>query len=424
MIDLKHLLEKPELYQRELIKRNKKPEVVDQIITLYEVWKSNQINYDQLREKQKKSSSNIASLTGNEKQKAVEEAKNYSNELKEVEKTAKENRKDLDELITKVPCLSHGSVPLGKSDEDNVVIKTFGEKINYDFKPLPYWELPVYKQFVSSQLGTKAMGSRGYYMTGQMALFQRALFDYALDIVIENGFELFYVPLMLNSDVLSGTGHLPDFDGQQYEVPIDENASFYLIGSSEPSIMGYFMDTHLEKLDKPILATCWSSCFRKEAGSYGKDQQGILRVHQFEKVEMVAIVKEADSMNLFEKFTKIVEQIYSGLNLSYQAVSVCTGDMPTKHHLQVDYEAWFPATNKFREICSNGIAADFQNRGLSITYTDKENKKVTPWGHNCTAVTFRTGLAILEQFQNSDGSVTIPEVLRAKMKTDRLLTIG
>jgi seryl-tRNA synthetase len=422
MIDLKHLIDYPDLYRQELDKRFKNNETVNEIISLYEVWKSQQITYDQLRENQKKSSLNIANLSGEEKQRAIEEAKNYSEKIKEIEKTAKDSRKNLDQLILKIPCLSNERVPVGKSDEDNVVIKTFGEKINYDFKPLPYWELPVYKQFVSSHLGTKAMGSRGYYMTGQMALFQRALFDYALDIVLENGFELFYVPLMLNSDVLTGTGHLPDFDGQQYEVPIDDNTSYYLIGSSEPSIMGYFMDTHLEKLDSPILATCWSSCFRKEAGSYGKDQQGILRVHQFEKVEMVAIVKESDSMSLFDKFTNIVEQIYSGLGLHYQAVNVCTGDMPSKHHMQVDYEAWFPAADKFREICSNGIAADFQNRGLGITYTDESGKKITPWGHNCTAVTFRTGLAILEQFQNADGSVTIPEVLRKKMKTDKLLT--
>jgi len=158
------------------------------------------------------------------------------------------------------------------------------------------------------------------------------------------------VPLMLNEKVLTGTGHLPDFDGQQYEVSIDENKNFYLIGSSEPSIMGYFMNKNLGSLEVPILATCRSSCFRKEAGSYGKDQQGILRVHQFEKIEMVVICRPEDTEKCFDINAEINEYIWNSLGLCFRKVEICSGDMPGKHFRQQDDDAWFPEAQKFREI--------------------------------------------------------------------------
>lgn len=264
------------------------------------------------------------------------------------------------------------------------------------------------------------MGSRGYYLHGDVALFQKVLFDYALEIVLKNGLELFYVPLMLNDKVLTGTGHIPDFDGQQYKVEVGENKNHYLIGSSEPSIMGYFMDKNLGEIKDPILATCWSTCFRQEAGSYGKDQQGILRVHQFEKIEMVALGTEAQMLATFDKFNLIVEQIYSGLGLHFRSVEVCSGDIPPKHTRQIDYEAWFPNANKYREICSSGNASDYQNRGLRINYKDELGNNQTPHGLNCTAITFRTGLAILEQFQQADGRVKLPAALASKMGREYL----
>ena len=232
-----------------------------------------------------------------------------------------------------------------------------------------------------------------------------------MEKILKRGFELLYVPLMLNEKVLTGTGHLPDFDGQQYEIAIDENKSFYLIGSSEPSIMGMYMQKNLGNLEKSIINTCLSSCFRKEAGSYGRDQQGILRVHQFEKIEMVAICKEENVKEIFEEFAKINEELLSSLGLHFQKVEVCSGDMPTKHYRQQDYEAWFPSQSKYREVGSNGIASDFQNRGLEITYTGNDGKRQIPWGLNCTGMVMRTGLAILENFQTEDGRVKLPEVL-------------
>ncbi len=420
MISIHHLIENLDKYKQELVNRGGHPDLATEVFDLYQQWKKVLQVTENLRSKKNDFNKEVIKLEGVKKQEAIKKMKIFTENLKFQEDKLKEIKTQLDKKILKIPSLSSSETPIGKSDENNIVIQVFGDKPNFDFEPKPYWELPLYKAYVSQENGVKAMGARGYYLTGQMANFQRILFNYALDIVLAEGFELFYVPLMLNADVFTGTGHLPDFDDQMYEIPLDENKSYYLIGTSEPSIMGYYMNKNLENLKKPILNTSWTSCFRKEAGSYGKDQQGILRVHQFEKVEMVAIGTKEQCLDQFDKMGKIEEKIYSSLGLHYRSVEVCTGDMPAKHYRQIDYEAWFPGVNKFREICSNGNASDFQNRGLNITYKNKNGQKETPWGLNCTAITFRTGLAILEQNQQIDGSVILPEALVSKFGSNKL----
>jgi len=340
--------------------------------------------------------------------------KQISEKSKKIQEKVSQQKNELDISIKKIPSLSRKNIPSGKSDKDNPVIKTYGTKPKFDFKPKPYRELDIYKKYVGQEEGAKAMGSRGYYLRGEMARFQKVLFDYTMDYILQQGYELFYVPLMLNDKVLTGTGHLPDFEWQQYETPINETTNYYFIGSSEPSIMGYFMNKNVWNLEKPILITCQSSCFRKESGSYGKDQQGILRVHQFEKIEMVVICRPEEAEKYFNQNAKINEHLQKNLGLHFRKVEICTGDMPSKHYRQQDYEARFPAENNFREIISNGNASDYQNRGLNISYTDTNGNKSIPRGLNDTGMTFRVGLAILEQFQTADGKVKVPKVLQKR----------
>lgn len=247
-----------------------------------------------------------------------------------------------------------------------------------------------------------------------MAKFQKVLFNWVEQIIWDHGFDPMYVPLMLNEKTMTDIGNLPDFDGQLYEVPITQDTNYYLIPSSEQSLMGYYARKNVGDLSEPLLVMANTTCFRKESGSYGKDQQGILRVHQFEKIEIDALCRPEDSDKVFDLNAKISEEIYSKLGLHFRAVEVCSGDMPAKHHRQIDYEAWFPGEQKFREVCSNGAASDYQTRGLKTTY-NREGAKEFAWSLNCTAVTFRTGLAVLEQFQTADGSVKIPEVLQPLM---------
>jgi len=420
MIAISHLLENPSIYKQNLIDRGSDPTFVDEILEIQPIYKSKQQELDNLRQEKNEFNKLIVSLPQAEKVAKIEDMKTVSENIKVLENEVKELKENLDNLILKIPTLLSSQTPVGKDDNDNPELKKYGTKPTFNFEPKAYYELPVYNQFVSGEDGVKVMGSRGYYLHGDIALFQKVLFDYALEIVLKHGLELFYVPLMLNDKVLTGTGHIPDFDGQQYKVEVGENKNHYLISSSEPSIMGYFMDKNFGEIQKPILATCWSTCFRQEAGSYGKDQQGILRVHQFEKVEMVALGTETQMLEMFDKFNLIVEEIYSGLGIHYRAVEVCSGDMPSKHTRQIDYEAWFPNANKYREICSSGNASDYQNRGLRISYKDENGNNQTPHGLNCTAITFRTGLAILEQFQQTDGSVKLPAVLASKMGKEYL----
>lgn len=411
MINLKDLIKAPDQYRTDMNRRGKDGTVVDTLISTYQERTSKQQAFEASRKKQNDFNKTLWSLSPEERTRALEEMKSISKQTKELQTEADEIKSTMDTLIKKVPNLMASETPTGKSDHDNPVIEIFGEKQRFDFEPRPYRELPVYKEYVSQEAWAKAMWSRGYYLRGEMARFQKVLMDYALDYITSQWYEMMYVPLMLNADVLTGTWHLPDFDGQQYEVGITDTTNYYLIWSSEPSIMGYYMNENVWNLKEPILVTCLSSCFRKEAGSYGKDQQGILRVHQFEKVEMVVICRPEDTEECFAKQTANNEYIFNSLWLYYEKVEVCSWDLPGKHYRQQDYNAWFPAVELYRELCSNGNASDYQNRGLNIKYTTDDGKKATPRGLNDTWMTFRTWLAIMEQFQQADGRVKLPQVL-------------
>ena len=421
MISIQQLLQNPTAYEINLTNRSGNPALVDMVVTAYNNFKLKNAELDTQRQVKNQFNTEVMTLSGVAKAKAIEEMKTVSEAIKGLEGEARELKENYDELLKKIPSLTADQTPVGKDDSENPEVAIWGTKPTFDFEPKPYWELPFYKKYVHQEDGVKAMGSRGYYLSGKVAWFQKVLFDYALEVIMKHGLDLMYVPLMLNDKVLTGTGHLPDFDGQQYETSLDENKSLYLISSSEPSIMGFFMDKNLGYLNEPILKTCWSSCFRKEAGSYGKDQQGILRVHQFEKIEMVAIIKDqVEAEKYFEFFGQIEQEIYNGLGIHFRSVEVCTGDIPSKHWRQQDFEAWFPGVDKFREICSNGNASDYQNRGLRISYKTDMGTTETPWGLNCSGITFRTGLAIMEQFQTADGRVKLPTVLASRFGSEYL----
>ncbi len=414
MIDIKHLAQNLERYKEELTKRGWNPDFATEANTNYEVWKSQKAELDILLEQKNDFNKKIGTLSHDERNTALGDMKKLSEEIKQREDALRELLVNLNKSISKVPNLTYDGIPIGKSDIDNPVIQTWGDKPEFDFEVKPYYELEVYKKYVDQKTGAEVMGARGYFMKGEMAKFQKVLFNWVEQIIWDHGFEPMYVPLMLNEKTMTDIGNLPDFDGQLYEVPINQDTNYYLIPSSEQSLMGYYARKNVGNLEQPLLVMANTTCFRKESGSYGKDQQGILRVHQFEKIEIDALCRPEDNDKVFALNAKVNEEIYSKLGLHFRAVEVCSGDIPAKHHKQVDYEAWFPWEGKFREVCSNGSASDYQTRWLKTTYI-KEGKKDFPWSLNCTAVTFRTGLAILEQFQTEDGRVAIPEVLQPFM---------
>lgn len=410
MISLTHLLANPQIYRGELQKRFKNPKIIDQIVEIHASFKPKQQELENLRQKKNQFNEVIVKMNSDEKHRAIPEMKATSEMIKELENETRELSESLDKLVAKIPNLSSPKTPIGKDDDSNPVIKTVNQKPEFAFQPKPYWELAVYQKYVASEEGAKAMGSRGFYLRGEMARFRKVLFDWAENFILQKGFEMMYVPLLLNEKVLTEIGNLPDFDGQLYEVPVAENKNYYLIPSSEQSMMAFWSNKHIGELEKPLLMMANTTCFRKEAGSYGKDQQGILRTHQFEKIEIDAIYRPEDEDKIFEFMSSTCEEMYNLLGIHYQAVEVCSGDLPFKHYRQIDYNAYFPGVNQFREICSNGSATDYQNRGLKIRYSDNQ----IPNSNNCTGMVFRTGLAILEQFQDANGRVKIPQVLQER----------
>ena len=414
MIDIKHLAQNVERYAQELEKRGWKWEYAQQAKDNYAVWKEAKAELDALLEKKNSFNKKIATLTPDEREKALIEMKKLSTEIKEKEENQKTNTLSLKKSVAKIPNLSWDDIPLWKSDADNPVVQTWWEKPTFNFPVKPYYELETYKELVDQKTWAESMWARGYFMKWEMAKFQKVLFNWVEQIIWDNGFDPMYVPLMLNEKTMTDIGNLPDFDGQLYEVNINEDTNYYLIPSSEQALMWYYARKNVGNLEEPILVMANTTCFRKESGSYGKDQQGILRVHQFEKIEIDALCRPEDSEKVFALNAKINEEIYSKLGLHFHAVEVCSWDMPAKHRRQVDYEAWFPGEGKFREVCSNGSASDYQTRWLKTTY-DRDWEKEFAWSLNCTAVTFRTGLAIMEQFQTEDGRFMIPEVLRPYM---------
>lgn len=414
MIDVKHLSENVERYAKELEIRGGNPEFAQQASTLYITWKDEKSLLDELLQKKNDFNKTIASLSANEKEQALNKMKTVSDDIKAKEWTVKDLHTQLTQVIAKIPNLSYDGIPVGKSDLDNPVVQVWGDKPNFDFEVRPYYELDVYKKYVDQKTGAKVMGARWYFMRWEIAKFQKVLFNWVEQIVWDNGFEPMYVPLMLNEKTMTDIWNLPDFDGQLYEVPITDDTNYYLIPSSEQALMGYYAWKNVGDLQDPLLVMANTTCFRKESGSYGKDQQWILRVHQFEKIEIDALCRPEDNDKVFALNAKINEEIYTKLWLHFRAVEVCSGDLPAKHHKQIDYEAWFPGEWKFREVCSNGAASDYQTRWLKTSY-DRDGQREFAWSLNCTAVTFRTGLAIMEQFQTADGKVMIPEVLQPFM---------
>jgi len=414
MIDIKHLAQNVERYAKELEIRGWNPEFAQEAADTYELWKNQKWELDELLQKKNDFNKQISTLSPDEKQTALAEMKQVSENIKERESKFKELQHKLTKAVSKIPNLTYDGIPVGKSDLDNPVIQTWGEKPSFDFDVKPYYELDVYKKYVDQKTWAKVMWARGYFMKWEIAKFQKVLFNWVEQLIWDNGFEPMYVPLMMNEKTMTDIGNLPDFDGQLYEVPINEDTNYYLIPSSEQPLMWYYAGKNVGDLEEPLLVMANTTCFRKESGSYGKDQQGILRVHQFEKIEIDALCRPEDNEKVFALNAKINEEIYNKLWLHFRAVEVCSWDMPAKHYKQVDYEAWFPWEGKYREVCSNGAASDYQTRGLKTTY-DKDGEREYAWSLNCTAVTFRTGLAIMEQFQTADGKVMIPEVLQPFM---------
>jgi seryl-tRNA synthetase len=339
------------------------------------------------------------------------------NELKSSKQSIEEEVRTLEEKLTSnilgVPNMPDTDVPDGKDEEENVVLETIGEKPEFSFEPKEHWDLGEKNKTLDFERGVKLAKSRFSAMRGQAARMERALINYMLDFNRERGFEEWYVPFMANSNTLQGTGQLPKFEEDLFKI---EGEDLYLIPTAEVSLTNLFNDEILSEDELPVLLTSYTPCFRKEAGSAGRDTRGLIRQHQFDKVEMVAITKPQESAEVFEKMVSCASDLLTSLGLAHQKVMLCTGDLGFSAARTIDLEVWLPGQNKYREISSISNTLDFQARRAKIRYKEGKKNILTHTLNGSSLAVGRTLVAIMENYQNADGSIDIPEVLKPYMK--------
>jgi seryl-tRNA synthetase len=322
-----------------------------------------------------------------------------------------EVREQLEQLLKSVPNLPDASVPEGEDESGNITLRECGSPRVFDFKPLDHVDLGDGKG-LDFETAVKVSGSRYVIMTGELAKLQRALTQYMLDIhTSQHGYTEVYVPYIVNSDSLFGTGQLPKFAEDQFQVAGD--AASYLIPTAEVPVTNIYRDVILDESELPKLHVCHSPCFRSEAGSYGRDTRGMIRQHQFEKVEMVQVVHPSRSWEAFDMLTSHAEAILQNLGLPYRAVNLCGGDLGFSSAKTVDLEVWLPSQNEYREISSCSNFLEFQARRMQARFrTASGSVELVHTLNGSGLAVGRTLVAVLENYQNSDGSISVPDVLR------------
>lgn len=329
-----------------------------------------------------------------------------------MEEDAKAIEEKLFQKALLIPNFPDDIVPEGKDENDNVEIKRVLEPRAFDFEPKEHWELAKINNWIDFERGVKLAKSRFALLNPPAAKLERALINFFLDFNEKNGFEQMWVPVLNNSKMLLGTGQLPKFQDDLFKV---EGEDLYLIPTAEVALTNIYNDEILEKEKLPLLLTAYTPCFRKEAGSAGRDTRGIMRQHQFDKVEMVAITTPEESDEIFEKMVENASNILTALGLPHRLVELCGGDLGFSAARTIDLEVWLPGQKRYREISSVSNTRDFQARRAKIRYKDgKKNRFVHTLNGSALAVG-RTLIAIMENYQNKDGSIEIPEVLKKYM---------
>ena len=341
-----------------------------------------------------------------------ENINNLKTKKQELEEEVRVLEEDLNSIILGVPNMPDESVPVGADEDENVILEVIGQKPTFTFEPKEHWDLT--NGWIDFERGVKIAKSRFSALKGDGARLERALINYMLDFNRQRGFQEWYVPFMANSNTLQGTGQLPKFADDLFKI---EGEDLYLIPTAEVSLTNLFNDEILEEAELPLLLTSYTPCFRKEAGSAGRDTRGLIRQHQFDKVEMVAITTPQQSAEVFEKMVACASDLLTSLGLPHQKMQLCTGDLGFSASKTIDLEVWLPGQNKYREISSISNTRDFQSRRAKIRYKDANKKNILTHTLNGSSLAVgRTLVAIMENYQNEDGSVRIPEVLKPYMK--------
>jgi seryl-tRNA synthetase len=414
MLDIKFIRENPKIVKEEIKKRNMKIDL-DFFLDLDEQKRELQQEVEDLRKKQNEANKAISQ---SKDKKIISEMKAIKNKLSKSDPKLKDLEKQIKDILLQLPNITHESVPVGKSEDDNVVVRKCGEKPKFDFKPKEHFEIESAKDLIDTERGAKISGARFWYLKGDLAKLEFALMQYAFEFYSQKGFEPMIVPMLVREPAMYGTGFFPAEKNEIYNVNADED-NLYLVGTAEVPLAAYHMNEVLDLENGPKKYMGYSSCFRREAGTYGKDMKGILRGHQFNKIEMFIFCKPEESWNLYEDLLKCAEEFVQSLGLRYQVLNMCTGDIGAPNAKKYDIETWMPGQNKYRETHSCSHDTDFQARRLNCKFTDKDGKKKFVHTLNNTGCAdLRVLIAILENYQQKNGSVIVPEVLRKLVGKD------
>lgn len=411
MLDIKFIRENAEIVK--LAAKKKKMKVdIDRLLKVDDERREVMTELESKKAKQNEVSGEIAKVSDDSVRKGlIEEMQELKTKVQADEEKLKPVMEEWQALMLQVPNIPDMSVPDGDGDEDNEEIKVWGEKTKFKFEAKDHVELMITHKMADFERGIKVHGFRGYYLLGDGARLSWAIWNYANDFFLEKGFVPVLPPTIVRKSNLYGTGHLPNEAEDVYRTQ-DED---YLIGTSEVSVMGYYADEVLEKTEFPIKFLGFSSCYRREAGSHGKDTRGLIRVHEFYKIEQVILCEalHEESVRWHEWINRNTEEFIESLGIPYHTVLNCGGDIGQGQVKKYDIELWVPGEQKYREISSASYFHDFQTRRFNIKYKDEDGTRRYAHSLNCTAIpTPRILVSLVENFQQEDGSIKIPEPLQ------------
>ena len=354
-----------------------------------------------------------------------EKSKKISVEIDKLNEEQKNIKNKLDKILSNIPNIPHSDVPAGKDENDNIEVLKSGNIPTFDFKPKSHYELGENLKMLDFDLATKTTGSRFVFVKDKLALLERALSNFMLDThILKNGYKEISPPLLASEDTMFGTGQLPKFENDQFEVKLEDGSDRkFLIPTAEVILTNIVKDKIIDRKNLPMRFVASTPCFRKEAGSYGKDTKGMIRQHQFYKVEMVSIVEQDKCLDKLERMTNCATNILDLLELPYRKVILCSGDMGFSAEKTYDIEVWLPSENKYREISSCSSCSTFQAVRMKSRYKNEKNETVFVGTLNGSGLAIgRTLIAILENYQKKDGSITIPKILRPYMNNLEKIT--
>lgn len=411
MLDIKMIRQNVEMVKEKLATRNVDEAKINEFVALDEKRRAELVKVEELKKLRNDVSGEIAQLKRNKENAddKITQMKKVGEEIKALDEQIAKIDEELTAIATTLPNLPHESTPIGKDEDDNVEVRRHGTVREFDFEAKPHWEIAENLGILDFERGAKVSGSRFVFYKGLGARLERAIYNFMLDEHGKEGYTEVIPPYIVNSHSMFGTGQFPKFKEDVFQLA---NTDLTLIPTAEVPLTNYYNGEILEEADLPVYFTALSPSFRSEAGSAGRDTRGLIRLHQFNKVEMVKLTKPEESYNELEKMTQNAENILQKLNLPYRVVALSTGDMGFSAAKTYDLEVWIPAQDTYREISSCSNCEDFQARRAMIRYRDENGKVQYVHTLNGSGLAVgRTVAAILENYQNEDGSVTIPEVL-------------